>query len=316
MQQPYVLVPPPGAEQADEWVRLGMDAQMSGKLPDAQRLYQKALQLNPCHAIATQNLAIVFAQSNLLNEALLTIERASMFDGVHAVIQSNWALMALESDHIDVALKAARRGVEMVPNAVTRMALASVLSTAGLPNEAVPLYQDILKEVPLHPQAGPNVCFVLTLTDATPKDLLAQRRVWHATNAYKGEKVAHTNDRTPTRPLRIGYVSGDFKCHSAAMIFKSVVTYQTEHIVPYYYSTLPVDPAADAKTKQFQTVAGERWHDVSAMDDATLDALIRKDKIDILVDLAGHTNGGRLTLFTRKPAPIQVTAWGFAHGTG
>ena len=245
MPQSYLLVPPPGSEQADEWVRLGMDAQMQGKLPEAQRMYQKALQLNPCHSIATQNLAIVFAQSNLLNEALLTIERASMFDGVHAVIQSNWALMALEADHIDVALRVAQKGVDMAANAVTRMSLVSVLSTAGLSEQAIPVYQEILKENPLHPQAGPNVCFVLTLTDATPKDLLAQRTVWHAANRYTGPKAAHGNDRNLTRPLRIGYVSGDFKCHSAAMIFKSVATHESDNLVPYFYSTLPVDPVAD-----------------------------------------------------------------------
>ena len=314
--QPYLIVTPPGAEPADEWVRLGIDAQVAGKLPDAQRLYQKALQIDPSHPIATQNLAIVFAQSNLLNEALLTIERASMMDGVLGVIQMNWGLMALEADHIDVALMRARKGMDMTPNLPTRMTLASILSTAGLPDQAVPIYNKILEEDPLHPQAGPNSCFVLTLTDATPKDLLKQRRLWYAANAYTGPKVSHSNDKTPTRPIRVGYVSGDFKHHSAAIIFQSVVMKHTDQIVPYFYSTLPTDPVADGLTKVFRKVAGERWRDIYTLDDEKAEALIRQDQIDILVDLAGHTNGGRLTLFTRKPAPIQVTAWGFAHGTG
>ena len=314
--QPYVIMQPPGGEQADEWVRLGIDAQVAGKLPDAQRMYQKALQITPQHPIATQNLAIVFAQSNLLNEALLTVERASMMDGVLGGIQVNWALMALEADHIDVALAAARRGMAMAPNIQTRMTLASILSTAGLPDQAVPIYREILAEDSKHPQAGPNACFVLTLTDATPKELLAQRKIWYAANAYTGPKAPHPNDKTLARPIRVGYVSGDFKHHSAAIIFQSVVLKHSDQIVPYFYSTLPVEPEQDGLTKRFQAVAGERWRNLVGLTDEQAEAMIRQDQIDILVDLAGHTNGGRLTLFTRKPAPIQVTGWGFAHGTG
>jgi len=94
------------------------------------------------------------------------------------------------------------------------------------------------------------------------------------------------------------------------------VTKHSSKVEPYFYSTLPVDPVTDLKTKAFQESAGPRWRDLSTLDDAKAEDMIRGDKIDILVDLSGHTNGGRLTLFTRKPAPIQVTAWGFAHGTG
>src|SRR5438128_11679459 len=103
--QPYMIVPQQGVEQSDEWVRLGVEAQVQGKLPDAQRYYQQALRIDPQHAVATQNLAIVYAQSNLLAEALLTIERAAIFDGKHAVILMNWALMSLEADRVGEALE-------------------------------------------------------------------------------------------------------------------------------------------------------------------------------------------------------------------
>jgi predicted O-linked N-acetylglucosamine transferase (SPINDLY family) len=101
------------------------------------------------------------------------------------------------------------------------------------------------------------------------------------------------------------------------MIFGAVVLkHNAEQVEPYLYSTLAVDPKADLRTRQFMQAAGDRWRDISTLDDAAADALIRQDRIDILVDLAAHTNGGRLALFTRKPVPVQVTAWGFAHGTG
>jgi len=310
---PYIVVPPQGSDQADEWVKLGVDAHVSGNLPKAQQHYQQALRLDPRHYIATQNLALVFAQSNLINEGLLTIERASMMDGTHAVIQRNWALMALEADRIEDALAAGERGVKMKPNAETRLALAMVLATAGRPQDAMPLYNDMLSDDPKHPVAAPNACFIQTLTDANPKELLAQRKKWYEANRYTGEVIPHRNQKS-VRTLRIGYVGGDFKCHSAAMIFGNVVKNHSKDFEIYLYSTLPVDAEKDLQTKKFKACG--TWRNLDGVSDEDADKMIRDDRIDILVDLAGHTNGGRLSLFTRKPAPIQCTGWGFAHGTG
>jgi predicted O-linked N-acetylglucosamine transferase (SPINDLY family) len=58
------------------------------------------------------------------------------------------------------------------------------------------------------------------------------------------------------------------------------------------------------------------WRDIAALSDEQADALIREDRIDILVDLAGHTGGHRLLLFARRPAPVQVTYLGYAGTTG
>lgn len=328
--QPYIIIPPSGSDQSEEWVRLGVAAQSANKFAEAEGYYRQALRLDPRHVVATQNLAVLFAQQGNLNEALLAIDRAEIFDGgKHAVIYVNRAYMHLDADRLDEAMAAAHRAIEVADRedpttpagkegaTASRLVLAVIAATAGEPEKSVPLYNYILDRQPGHPVAGPNSCFVSTLVDASPADLLAQRRRWYEANRFTGVKRPHDNNRNPDRPLRVGYVGGDFKRHSAAMIFGAVVLHHDpKQVEQYLYSSLPVNPAGDDLTKRFQDAVGERWRDISAMNDEDAENLIRRDRIDILVDLAGHTNGGRLGIFTRKAAPIQVSAWGFAHGTG
>jgi predicted O-linked N-acetylglucosamine transferase (SPINDLY family) len=60
----------------------------------------------------------------------------------------------------------------------------------------------------------------------------------------------------------------------------------------------------------------DKWVDAWRMTDDQLAEQIISDRIDILVDMSGFTSGNRLRVFARKPAPIQVTAWGHATGNG
>jgi predicted O-linked N-acetylglucosamine transferase (SPINDLY family) len=55
---------------------------------------------------------------------------------------------------------------------------------------------------------------------------------------------------------------------------------------------------------------------VNSISDQALSEQIRRDQIDILFDLAGHTAGNRLLVFARRPAPIQITWLGYAGTTG
>lgn len=313
-----MLVPAQGSEQADEWHRLGLEAQGANQLGLAQHRYQQALRLDPRHSLATNNLAIVFAQSNMLHEALLTIERAALFDSRRGVIEMNWAIMEADAERYEEALKHARRALELGPKDVPAiLTLALIVAAAGLAEEAVPLYNRVLDIEPTHMQAGMNSCFVQTLTEDTAPDLLRQRQRYHQANKQlNGKLVKYTNQKTCDRPLRVGYVSGDFKGHSASFIFSNVLLHHTSAVEMYLYSTLPVDPVADLMTKMFQDAAGARWRDIVGLNDENAKELILKDQIDILVDLSAHSSGGRLPLFMLRPAPVQVTAWGFAHGTG
>src|SRR5262249_12317788 len=71
----------------------------------------------------------------------------------------------------------------------------------------------------------------------------------------------------------------------------------------------------DDITKDFQRVA-DRWVDAVQLSDEELAERVRADQVDILIDLSGHSGGNRLRAFARKPAPVQVTAWGHGTGTG
>jgi predicted O-linked N-acetylglucosamine transferase (SPINDLY family) len=123
----------------------------------------------------------------------------------------------------------------------------------------------------------------------------------------------HDNDCDPARRIVLGYVSAEFRQRSAAYAFRPVLENhdKTRFEVICYSGT----PTEDAVTDSFRQVA-DRWRNVLQWSDDELVDCIRADKVDILIDLSGHSDGNRLRTFARKPAPIQLTAWGHATGTG
>jgi predicted O-linked N-acetylglucosamine transferase (SPINDLY family) len=72
----------------------------------------------------------------------------------------------------------------------------------------------------------------------------------------------------------------------------------------------------DAVTRDFHHIAGPNWRDIRALSDDGAADLIRRDRIDILVDTGGHTGANRLMIFARKPAPVQITWLGYPDTTG
>ena len=113
--------------------------------------------------------------------------------------------------------------------------------------------------------------------------------------------------------IRIGYVSADFKIHSVAFFFEPLLNNHSSDIVETfcYYN----NDVIDTTTKRLMTTC-DHWRPIFGINDENVINLIKKDKIDILVDLSGHTAGNRLLVFTQKPSPIQVTWLGYPNTTG
>jgi len=121
------------------------------------------------------------------------------------------------------------------------------------------------------------------------------------------------NKADPGAKLRVGYVSPDFRMHSVGFFFEPVLrNHNTNKIETICYANVR---KPDHFTDRLKSLA-HIWRDISQMDDNQAADLIRHDRVNILVDLAGHTAGNRLLIFAKKPAPIQITWLGYPNTTG
>ena len=141
----------------------------------------------------------------------------------------------------------------------------------------------------------------------------ARRAWWDRIGAKIPQRELRRPMPDPNKRIVVGYVSSDFRHHSAALGFKPILRNHDRRqfeVICYSCSRL-----RDEVTEECQSWV-ESWVEAWQFSDDELADRIQADGVDILVDLSGHTAGNRLTVFARKPAPIQVTAWGNGTGTG
>ena len=123
-----------------------------------------------------------------------------------------------------------------------------------------------------------------------------------------------TNQRNPSKRLRVGYVSGDFHRQHPVNIFMLPVLLRHNHarveVFVYHTGTMH-----DEYTRQAKGCA-DKWLEAAGMDDSALQKAIVSDGVDVLVDLAGHTSTHRLGVFAMRAAPVQATFLGYPHSTG
>ena len=182
--------------------------------------------------------------------------------------------------------------------------------------EALELYRAVLALQPDDADTHSNLIFAMDLIDG--HDVAAQQEERKRWNDRYARPLAslnrpHANVRDAERKLRVGYVSEDFRFHSSFFATSPVILgHRRDAFEVTCYSSVQREDDFTARLR-----AGvDRWQPTAGLADDALADQIRRDQIDILVDLAGHTQGGRLLTFARKPAPVQVTAWGYATGTG
>ena len=287
-----------------------------GHYKEANRLIDKVLAIKPNYAEALYDRGNAFIALNLQQEALESYDKALAVkpDYVEALNNRGEILRAL--DRQEEALESYDQALAINPNFAQAFSnRGTVLLKLGRHELALGSYEKALA-IESNPNIHSNLIFALNFAPtATAARLQAERSRW---NELYGQQFAplirpHKNDTDPHRRLRVGYVSSHFRSQASTYAFGGVLLCHdpTSFEVVCYSDTLQEDNV----TGRLRARA-DKWHRTRGLSDDEFAELVRADGIDILVDCLGHMEGHRLLVFARKPAPIQVTAWGEPTGTG
>ena len=278
--------------------------------------YERAVAVNPTSAAATAGLGAMLAEAGRSREAADLLRHAVGLDPRSATGHYNLARVLQDAGDLDGAERHARRAIELRPDHVDAWrTVGNLLGLAGDVPAAVAAQRRV---VDLNPDAvgGPsNLLLSLNyLAEMTPATVADAHRNWARRWADPlGTPARPSLPSLNGRPLRVGYVSADLRSHPVATFIGPVLAAHDPAAVDVFcYAS--VGRADDVTDRLRASVP--HWRDIAKLDDAAAADLIRRDELDVLVDLGGHTAGNRLGIFAWRPAPVQATFLGYPATTG
>ena len=321
----------------------------ASRFDEAIEVARRATELDPASADAWGNLGTGLIRRDRFPEAVEPLRRALTLQpgrpGLHSALGST--LGALKD--YEAALESHRRAIELAPDKPQyRNNMARTLRHAGLTGEAEAVLRaiveqgnpdpdyfaslasllrrqgkiadavDVLQRIEA-PEARAaidrNLTFLQNYTDSTTveEQLDQARQAAARRTAGIGRMPLSTNDRSPDRRLRVGLVSSDMRQHAVALFLLGVVReIDPDRIELFAYSG--TDTGDDVNIAFRRAIP--HWRGTSSLADNELADRIRRDRIDVLLDLSGPTDGGRLGVFARKPAPVSAIWLGYSGTTG
>lgn len=336
---------------ADHRLAAGLEHHQRGDLAGAEQAYRSILANQPHHPQALHLLGHVLTLQGKSGEAVETLSRAAALAPEDAEVHFNLAQAQRSQNRMREAEEALRKALQLRPRFTAAwVALAGVLAQVesldeaedcyraalelgpelaeahynygnllhreGRIEEAVASYRKALELKPDFMRAHSNLIYALNFSAGySPEEIFREHLEWARRHARPLAAAIRppANTRRTDRPLRVGYVSPNFRDHAVTYFFEPTLRHHDRSRYSIYLYSDVRQP--DARTERLR---GYRcaWREIAGQGDEAVAELVRRDGIDILVDLTGHTDNHRLLMFAGKPAPIQVTWNGYASTTG
>lgn len=268
---------------ADVHLSLGIVLRAQGKLTEALESFDNALRIRPSFAGALLHSAYVLTDLGQTDRAEDAYRKLTAVKPELVVAHLNLGVNLLSQGRLDEGVASYRKALEVNPDSVS-------------------VHTNLVYALNFHP-------------GYSPEQIFQEHRSWAERHAEPLKELypKPDNDRSSDRCLRVGYVSPDFRNHSVCYFFEPLLEHHDRtRFEIFCYSDVKKPDEYTSRLQNYRV----HWRQATGLSDDELFHAIRQDKIDILVDLAGHTKGNRLLTFARKPAPVQVTGIGYINTTG
>lgn len=331
------------------WLARAAALQREARFEEAAAVCEARLAREPADADALQALAGVFFAQRRPADGLATLQKAAAVAPHDAMLLATLGRVFAAVGQIDAAAASYRKALALRPglgqaadelatllnakglydeteeccraalagageSATRRHALAGALFEQGRVDEAIAELKIALSLDPQAPAVESDLVRALNYV-ADPDTVWEAHRAWGLRHASPLTAAAgpHTNARDPQRRLRVGYVSPYFRKHAVTFFVEPAIEHRDRDA---FDVVLYADVARPDEYSERLRAHGAQWRSTVGVTDADVAAMVREDRIDILVDLSGHTPGQRLLAFARRPAPVQATWMGYPNTTG
>lgn len=287
-----------------------------GDLGEATELLRKVTRLRSDYLEAWNNLGVALAKQDLCDEAARAFQQAVELQPDLADTRLSLGNLCIRTGQLDDAAEQYRQIALRAPDdAAAHNRLGKVLAIQGNLETARDHFLEAVRLQPRMARAHSNYLMTLNYqADVEPAASLAEHRFWERLHGpgLIGPP-SFENEPWVNRRLRIGYVSPDFRQHAAAHFIEPLLAgHDRLQFELFAYGDL--ETPDNTTTRIASTV--DHFKNTTSWNDQQLADEIRRDRIDILVDLAGHSAGNRLAVFCHRAAPIQVSYLGYPHSTG
>ena len=288
-----------------------------GEIDKALTSYQRAVSLNPGFAQAHNNLGNILRQLGRFDKALVSYKTAGDLKPDDAGIHNNIGITLQLQGRLSHALTSFKHALKIAPGYPEgQNNLGNLLMEKGMVEEASVCYKKAISIRPNFSEAHSNLLLSMNYSSkAGSHEIFDAHKKWAAQHVAESHTVNWDQDCAADKKqrLRIGYVSPDFRRHPVSCFIEPILTkHNQDDFEIFCYANVVREDGVTARFKALPII----WRNIYPLGDQEAADLIIRDSIDILVDLAGHTQGNRILLFRRKPAPLQVTYLGYPNTTG
>jgi predicted O-linked N-acetylglucosamine transferase (SPINDLY family) len=296
-------------DYANAHYNLGNALQDLGKLDEAVASFHKALAIKPDYAKADSNLGVALQKLGKLDEAVASYRKAIALKPDYAEAHSNLGVALQKLGKLDEAVTSHRKALAINPDyAEAHNNLGFVLYELGNLDDAVDSYRKALSIKPNFANAHSNLLLTMSFMScfdgaAVFAEACRAGTVFESPFADR-RSTRHANNPDPNRPLNVGYLSPSLTEHVLSSYLEPVFkVHRRDRVSVHVYAHVS---RPDDTTWRIKELA-DSWTFVHGLTDDQVAERIIEDGIDILVDPMGHWSSNRLSVFARKPAPIQVS---------